>query len=238
MSKAQTRKSVSLSKAIYTAAAARAAVEGVACSEWVTRLIRQAIPDLPETVHASGNRPAYTLDDYREQRRRVRLDLVTGDSFDRGETCTAPAQRSAVTRAELDRMAAERKLARTVPPGTYCANCIDRRATHYGRVDLSGDVYALCDVCELPAHEVDGCRGYEPSGGLPTRKEIDAGARRAMGDEEYERTAEIERRAGMTPGHALSEEERFDADRRYEVGQRWRTGANARRVGSRERKVY
>ena len=63
-------------------------------------------------------------------------------------------------RAELDRMAAERKLARSVSADTYCANCIDARATHYGVVDNTGTVYALCDLCELPAREVDSCRGY------------------------------------------------------------------------------
>ena len=52
MAKLQTRKSVSLSKAVYDAAMAAAAREGVACSEWVTRLIRAACPELPVQLHA------------------------------------------------------------------------------------------------------------------------------------------------------------------------------------------
>lgn len=127
MPKVQTRKSISLSRATYDAATAAAAREGIATAEWVTRLIRKACPELAEQRHASAP-PLVVL-----------------------HVAAATPEPPPRTRLELDRMAAERK--RTVKPGTFCANCIERKATHRGRIDLSGAIYDLCDECELPKNE-------------------------------------------------------------------------------------
>lgn len=144
MAKKQTRRTFSVSRSTYDAAMHAAAAAGVSCSEWVTELIRERVPDLlPKQTHM---RPDGNI------ARPVRLDLITGDSFDRGEVAhVAPQSRSLPARAELDEMAAKRKLAAAdIPPGTLCANCVEAPATHRGRIDLSGQTYALCDDCELP----------------------------------------------------------------------------------------
>lgn len=142
----QTRRTVSLSKATYDAATAAAAREGIATAEWVTRLIRKACPELPEQLHASRaeDRAAASAQAWKNRRASVTPPPVV-------LRATAP---SPPTRLDLDRMAAERRLRSAgIPPGTYCANCIDRRATHRGRIDLSGVIYDLCDACELPKNE-------------------------------------------------------------------------------------
>lgn len=53
----QTRRSISLSKAVHNAVAQAADKAGVSRSQWLTDLIRAALPDLPKTYHAGQLRP-------------------------------------------------------------------------------------------------------------------------------------------------------------------------------------
>lgn len=194
MAKKQTRRSISLSRETYEAAAKAAARDGVATSEWVTRLIQAACPDLGPQRHASAPQPVV-----------VHVPNATPE----------PPRHVPTPRHVLDRIAAERKLAvNGVRPGAFCRNCIDRPATHVGRIDLTGVTYELCDACELPAVEKRGPeRGYEPNGGLPTEKETRAAARHVVGEERWDRETRdvLQMQRAPTPPSAQRPDSLYDA---------------------------
>lgn len=140
MAKKQTRKSASLAAGVYAVAKEHAEARSISVSQLIEDALRAYGIPVPRGVHLDKATRSVVRPD-REPVIETRLDLVTGDSFDRGETCAAPS------RAEIDAMAAAR---RPPPPGTSCANCIDAPATHRGRVVRDGPEFWLCDDCELP----------------------------------------------------------------------------------------
>ena len=124
----------------------------------------------------------------------------------------------------------------------FCAICTDETsdlvARPLGKDDALVSICRSCDE-DRPATAVDGTRGYEFREGLPTRKEMDRGARLVMGDERYERDAAFEIRAGMSPTTTRIDEQDYIAFR-METVRRIRTKANdiKDRAGRRERKIY
>lgn len=54
MAKIQTRRTFSVSRATYDAVTEAAAAAGIPAAEWVTNLIRAAIPSLPPQAHATA----------------------------------------------------------------------------------------------------------------------------------------------------------------------------------------
>jgi hypothetical protein len=136
VAKRQTRKSLSLNREIYTAAMKAAADDGLSCSDWVTRLIRTAIPGLPETVHLSLDKREY-----------VRPARVASAPI----AVSLPLPRALPRASKPHLMTAAEVRGVLIRPGTRCANCLEKPATHRGRVDRSGRVFALCDDCELPS---------------------------------------------------------------------------------------
>lgn len=130
MAKKQTRRALSVSRETYDTAKQAAARDGVTASEWITRLVRAACPELGPQLHT-----------HRAPRVVVHVPNATHE----------PPRRVPAPRHVLDRIAADRKLVLNgVRPGALCANCIEAPATHRGRVDLSGRLYPICDGCELP----------------------------------------------------------------------------------------
>jgi hypothetical protein len=121
-----------------------------------------------------------------------------------------------------------------------CAICTS--TTGPFRLEPLGRNDALVHVCHAcssePPRAFVHSRIYEPSGGLPSVDEIAAGARRAMGDERYERDARREIEYGKSPSHALTDAEVMDNQRRHDGIRRARTRVDARTVRSRERKLY
>jgi hypothetical protein len=137
MAKTQTRRSISVSRAMYEAATKLAAERGMSLSH-LTELALQAagVPAAPKSHVAA--RPV------EPPRLVVHVPNATHEPPKRTATVTP-----LVPRATFAAMATKARLA-GFPPGTSCANCIDAPATHVGKVDKSSNTYPLCNACELP----------------------------------------------------------------------------------------
>lgn len=166
MAKKQSRKSVSLACGVYVVAAEHAAARAISVSQLIEdALAAYGIP-VPRGVHLDKATRSYVRANGKPvayqplATRSVPLSQVTGDSFDRGETCAAPERPS---RAEIEATRRAYQAANPSPPkppaGTCCANCIDSAATCRGRVDVEGPEYWLCSDCVLPADRVEDGRG-------------------------------------------------------------------------------
>jgi hypothetical protein len=141
VSKKQTRKSVSISRATYDVITQVAADEGIAVSELVTRALRLMIPTLPPQVHASL--PPGDPVRFAQTPPRPRL-------FVSAATPVPPSEMPRNMKIEIAHAVAMRSRA-GIADGTLCANCVDAKATHMGRIDLTDWRGPLCDGCELPS---------------------------------------------------------------------------------------
>jgi hypothetical protein len=131
----QTRRSISVSRAMYEAGVKLAAERGMSLSH-LTELALQAagVPAAPKSHVAA--RPV------EPPRLVVHVPNATHEPPKATVTPLVP-------RATFAAMATKARLG-GFPPGTSCANCIDAPATHVGRVDNSGKTYPICNACELP----------------------------------------------------------------------------------------
>jgi hypothetical protein len=158
MAKKQSRRSVSINRAVYDAAAARAAELGVTLSHFVTTALaeqgvtveagwhvdpvrREKVGKPGPTVYVAAGKPGPTV------------YVAAGKPGPTVYVAAATPEPPRVDRATLDMLAARRRIP-GVPPGTACANCIDKPATHIGRVDTTDWRGPLCNACELP----DDCK--------------------------------------------------------------------------------
>jgi hypothetical protein len=83
--------------------------------------------------------------------------------------------------------------------GSFCALCASERGPFVqrplGRDDAMVAVCASCDGDMPAARPIE--RGYEPTGGLLSGAESTRGARKAMGERNYEKSAHLEMHAGL-----------------------------------------
>ncbi len=118
---------------------------------------------------------------------------------------------------------------------TFCSICTSTRGP-FSSQTLDGRPITVCAACDEPAFEKRGPeRGYEPTGGLLVRADATAGARRAMGDEAYERAVDIDEEHGRYQAPT----DWLDAalnDINRETSRRWRTEANRSDRSSRRRR--
>lgn len=109
-----------------------------------------------------------------------------------------------------------------------CAICADGPTETVerplGRGDAMVPVCLECDEGPIVA-KGPSSRGYEPTGGMLTREESDAGARRVLGDAEYERLRDLEIKNGQRPRVALTRDERILREYDLETNRMHRTGA-------------
>jgi hypothetical protein len=111
-----------------------------------------------------------------------------------------------------------------------CAICVaevDRTVMRpLGKHDALVPVCIECDEGPI-TNSGPSSRGYESTGGLLSLPAAEAGARRAMGDAEYERLSRLEEKLGRSPSPAVGADEFAYRDHMVETRRRFRTGANA-----------
>ncbi len=132
MSKTQTRRAISFARPIYDAVFAAAAEAGVPAAQWLTDLIRTAIPGLPSTYH-TGVQPS--LEGYRAHRKAVHK--MTAEQVDAVIRPTIDAPWCAVCLSETGPFYAE-PLGRDNAIVAVCDPC-SGESPRTGRYGFSGD---------------------------------------------------------------------------------------------------
>lgn len=141
MARKQSRRCVSFNRDVYAAMMRSATEAGMSCSEWITQMVRERVPTLPQQKHVDP------------VARSVRtIEPPAPRVFVACATPVPPHEMPRNTKLEIATAEALRRRA-GIAAGTLCANCVDARATHMGRVDLTGTKFPLCDACELPTTE-------------------------------------------------------------------------------------
>lgn len=109
-----------------------------------------------------------------------------------------------------------------------CAICADGPTETVmrplGRGDAMVPVCLECDVGPIVT-KGPSSSGYEPTGGLLTREESDAGVRRVIGTEEYERLRDLEIKLGQKPMRALTRDQQILKEYDNETARMMRVGA-------------
>lgn len=182
MSKRQTRRTISLAAAIHTAVFKAAAAEGIAASEYVTRLIRAAIPGLPATMHGADAG-------------RVNLERALRRRWGKPEQPEIEQPRPAV-RVLNPTHAPPKSIATYAPTkeidASFCAVCTSAVGPFYpAPLGKKGAMVAVCRACnEEPARAFDSTRSYEPSGGMLRASDVRAAGKAMIGDKRWERDTE------------------------------------------------
>lgn len=139
MAKKQTRRTISFNRVVYDRVSEVAECAGISASEWVTRLIHAALPELPPTYHESM--------EYFQTAKQPKPPAKPVNAMSSAQVAAILAPKPEPTDRRADVLARNPHLA-PIEPWKMCAACTAYPATHRERVP---PYYAICDKCEEEA---------------------------------------------------------------------------------------